>query len=65
MKEKETILDTRSCAELLHLKPDTVRKLATARKLPHYKFGGKIYFRQSEVLKRVFANRVEPLDEIL
>lgn len=46
----EDILDITAAAVLVKLKPSTIYALTSKRKIPHYKRGGKLYFRQSELV---------------
>jgi excisionase family DNA binding protein len=54
-------LDIRQAAELLSLKPPTMRKLCLTRSIPFYKLGRRVVFDRDELIEWRNARRVAPL----
>ena len=55
----EELLDTTAAAELVKLSIATIYALTSRRQIPHYKRGGKLYFRRSELIEWLTEGRRE------
>lgn len=58
------VLNTSEIALLLGISESRVRHLMSAKKIPHYKQGNKIYFRKKEIEAWQLQSRVPTDDEI-
>ena len=58
------VLNTSEIALLLGISESRVRHLTSAKKIPHYKQGNKIYFRKKEIEAWQLQSRVPTDDEI-
>ena len=58
------VLNSSEIALLLGITESRVRQLASAKKIPHYKQGNKIYFRKKEIEAWQLQSRVPTDDEI-
>lgn len=58
------VLNTSEVALLLDVSESRVRHLTSAKKIPHYKQGNKIYFRKKELETWQLQSRVPTNDEI-
>lgn len=58
------MLNTSEIALLLGISESRVRHLTSAKKIPHYKQGNKIYFRKKEIEAWQLQSRVPTDDEI-
>ena len=56
----ERLLDVKVTAELLGIKPVTLRLWISQKKVPYYKVGKSIKFKPSEIETWINATRVEP-----
>lgn len=56
----ERLLDVKLTAELLGIKPVTLRLWISQKKVPYYKVGKSIKFKPSEIETWINATRVEP-----
>lgn len=54
------LLTPEDVAERIGMSPSWVRKRAQARELPHYKVGGKLRFRWSEIVRFLERHHIEP-----
>ena len=57
-----TSLDIHGAAELLALKPPTIRKLCLMRSIPFYKLGRRVVFDQDELIAWRNERRVAPIE---
>lgn len=55
-------IDIDAAASILNLKRSTVYALTSKRKIPHYKRGGKLYFRTSELLAWLMEGKRDVID---
>jgi len=60
MTALEPLLTVEQVAEILAVKPSTVRAYCEARKLAHVRIGGRLRFRASEVAEFVERRHVAP-----
>ncbi len=60
--EQPLSLNIQSAAELLSLKPPTIRKLCLSRRIPFYKLGRRVVFDRNELIEWRNARRVSPLN---
>ncbi|MCM1301343.1 MAG: helix-turn-helix domain-containing protein [Bacteroides cellulosilyticus] len=58
------VLNTSEVALLLDVSESRVRHLTSAKKIPHYKQGNKIYFRKKELEAWQLQSRIPTNDEI-
>ena len=56
----ERLLDVKVTAELLGIKPVTLRLWISQKKVPYYKVGKSIKFKPSEIETWINATRVDP-----
>lgn len=57
VQEAEEVLTVKQCAALLGYSPDHIYAQASKSLIPHYRVGGSLRFRKSEVLEWAFKNR--------
>ena len=48
-------------AEILQMKPGTVRRLVNDREIPHYKREHNIYFFEDELIKWIKDSKIKPI----
>ena len=48
-------------AEILQMKPGTVRRLVNDREIPHYKREHNIYFFEDELIKWIEDSKIKPI----
>jgi excisionase family DNA binding protein len=64
VQEAEEVLTVKQCAALLGYSPDHIYAQASKSLIPHYRIGGSLRFRKSEVLEWVFRkNRKRTKEE--
>jgi excisionase family DNA binding protein len=56
----ESLLTARQIAELLGFAPGTIVDWAEAGKLPHFRIGGRLRFRESEIVEWLEQRRKGP-----
>lgn len=61
---KETFLNVDEAATLLKIQKSTLYKKCHLKEVPHYKFGARTLFKESELLAKVNENKVLTSDEI-
>jgi len=59
----EPLVDIDAAALIVNLKRSTLYALTSRRRIPHYKRGGKLYFRQSELVQWLTAGKRDVIDE--
>ena len=62
-QEAEEVLTVKQCAALLGYSTDHIYAQVSKSLIPHYKVGGSLRFRKSEVLEWVFKNRKRTKEE--
>lgn len=65
MLNAKEVLNTNEVALMLNVQPGRIRVLVSARDIPHYKKGGKTYFKKSEIENWLLAQRIPTNDEIM
>jgi excisionase family DNA binding protein len=60
----KSVLTTKEVALMLDLSEDRVRHLTSARDIPHYRQGNKVYFKKSEIEEWQLERRVQTNAEI-
>lgn len=63
VQEAEEVLTVKQCAALLGYSTDQIYRLVSKSLIPHYRVGGSLRFRKSEVLEWVFKNRKRTKEE--
>lgn len=63
VQEAEEVLTVKQCAALLGYSPDHIYAQASKSLIPHYRVGGSLRFRKSEVLEWAFKNRNRTKEE--
>jgi len=58
----EDIISITEASQLLKLKVSTIYALTSARSIPHFKRGNRLYFLRSELLAWVLAGRRNVID---
>ena len=64
-KEADEWLDSVQSAEFLRMSPSTFLKGTSKREIPHYKRGGKILCKRSELIAFLEKGRQKSRDELL
>jgi len=59
----KAVLTTKELALMLDISEDRVRHLTSAREIPHYRQGNKVYFKKSEVEEWQLQRRVPTNNE--
>jgi excisionase family DNA binding protein len=59
----EPLIDIDEAASIVKLKRSTLYALTSRRQIPHYKRGGKLYFRRSELIDWLTQGRRPVVDE--
>lgn len=62
-QEAEEVLTVKQCAALLGYSTDHVYAQVSKSLIPHYRVGGSLRFRKSEVLEWAFKNRKRTKEE--
>lgn len=60
----KSVLNTRELALMLDISQDRIRHLVSARNIPHYRQGNRIFFKKSEIEDWQLQHRVPTNDEI-
>lgn len=63
VQEAEEVLTVKQCAALLGYSTDHIYAQVSKSLIPHYRVGGSLRFRKSEVLEWVFKNRKRTKEE--
>jgi len=61
-KYLEQMMDLKDVCKLLKMTEPTVRKFMRKRGLPHFKIGGRVRFKSSEVIEWIEFQRVQSID---
>ena len=59
-----SVMSVEQLANLIDLSKSHIYKKTSAREIPHYKRGKKLYFSKQEIDKWILKNRIETTDEI-
>ena len=57
VQEAEEVLTVKQCAALLGYSTDQIYRLVSKSEIPHYRVGGQLRFRKSEVLEWAFKRK--------
>lgn len=62
--QKENFLNVDEAAALLKIRKSTLYKKCHLKEVPHYKFGARTLFKESELLAKINQNKVLTNEEI-
>ena len=65
MGEQRNLLTVPEAAEMLHLAVITVRKMVSAKTIPHYKIGASVRLIREEILEWLEQKAVKPINSNL
>lgn len=57
------ILTKTECAELTGFSINTINKYVSEKKIPHYKKGARVLFRQDEITEWLLSHKVQTIEE--
>lgn len=65
IKTADEILTIKQVSELLHLSVQTIYGKTSARIIPHFKKGKRLYFKRDEILEWIVQDKRKTKDELM